>query len=121
MRPGDYGFESQNQDSNHVYQTHTKYWKNPEEFIPERFIDNSIDYKGQHFELLPFGTGRRGCPGIYMATTTIELALANLLYCFDWKLPYGMNEEDINMEELVGLSLTTNKKTPLNLVPVKLF
>uniref|UniRef100_A0A2N9HH89 Cytochrome P450 n=1 Tax=Fagus sylvatica TaxID=28930 RepID=A0A2N9HH89_FAGSY len=98
-----------------------KYWKNPEEFIPERFIDNSIDYKGQHFELLPFGAGRRGCPGIYMATTTIELALANLLYCFDWKLPYGMNEEDINMEEIVGLSLTTDKKTPLNLVPIKLF
>jgi cytochrome P450 len=98
-----------------------KYWKNPEEFMPERFIDNSVDYKGQHFELLPFGAGRRGCPGIYMATTTIELALANLLYFFDWKLPYGMKEEDINMEELVGLCLTTNKKTPLSLVPIKLF
>ncbi len=88
-----------------------KYWKNPEEFIPERFIDSPIDYKGQHFQLLSFGAGRRGCPGIYMATTTMELALANLLYFFDWKLPYGMKEEDINMEELVGLCLTTNKKT----------
>ena len=56
-----------------------------------------------------------------MATTTMELALANLLYFFDWKLPYGMKEEDINMEELVGLCLTTNKKTPLSLVPIKLF
>ncbi|KAG2701885.1 hypothetical protein I3760_06G065900 [Carya illinoinensis] len=98
-----------------------QYWKNPEEFIPERFIDSSIDYKGQNFEFLPFGAGRRGCPGIYMATSTIELALANLLYCFDWKLPPGMKEEDINMEESFGLSLTTSKKTPLNLVPVKLF
>ncbi|GMY26350.1 cytochrome P450 71B34-like [Fagus crenata] len=98
-----------------------KYWKNPEEFIPERFLNNSIDYKGQHFELLPFGAGRRGCPGIYMATTTIELALANLLYCFDWKLAYGMKEEDINMEEIADLAVTTSKKTALYLVPVKLF
>ena len=60
-----------------------KYWENPEEFIPERFMDNSIDYKGQNFELLTFGSGRRSCPGIYMATTTIELVLANLLYCFN--------------------------------------
>ncbi|KAM3712156.1 hypothetical protein ACJW30_01G162100 [Castanea mollissima] len=98
-----------------------KYWKNPEEFIPERFIDKSIDYKGQHFELLPFGAGRRTCPGMYMATTAIELALANLLYCFNWKLPYGMKEEDINMEEVVGPSNATNKKTALNLVPIKVF
>ncbi|KAG6650769.1 cytochrome P450 71B36-like isoform X2 [Carya illinoinensis] len=98
-----------------------QYWKNPEEFIPDRFIDSSVDYKGQNFEFLPFGAGRRGCPGIYMATSTIELALANLLYCFDWKLPPGMKEEDIDMEESLGLSLTTSKKTALNLVPVKLF
>ena len=58
---------------------------------------------------------------MYMATTTVELALANLLYCFNWKLPDGIKEEDINMEEKAGLSLTTNKKTALNLVPIKLF
>uniref|UniRef100_A0A7N2L888 Cytochrome P450 n=1 Tax=Quercus lobata TaxID=97700 RepID=A0A7N2L888_QUELO len=101
-----------------------KYWNNPEEFILERFIKSSTDYKGQNFELLPFGAGRRGCPGMYMATTTtIELALANLLYFFDWKLPDRMKEEDINMEESVGLyCLTTNKKkTSLNLVPIKVF
>ncbi|KAG2702068.1 hypothetical protein I3760_06G073900 [Carya illinoinensis] len=98
-----------------------QYWKNPEEFILERFIDSSVDYKGQNFEFLPFGAGRRGCPGMYMATSTIVLALANLLYCFNWKLPPGMKEEDINMEESLGLNLTTSKNTPLNLVPVKLF
>ncbi|KAK4841851.1 hypothetical protein QYF36_011521 [Acer negundo] len=95
-----------------------KYWKNPEEFYPERFMDNSIDYKGQNFEFLPFGSGRRICPGINLGLITSELALANLLYCFDWKLPNGMKEEDINMEEAAGVSLTLSKKTALYLVPV---
>ncbi|XP_048318966.1 cytochrome P450 71B10 isoform X3 [Ziziphus jujuba] len=95
------------------------YWKSPEEFIPERFVDSSTDFKGQHFELLPFGSGRRVCPGIYMATTMVELGLANLLYWFDWKLPDGMKEEDINMEEEAGISLTISKKIALNLVPAK--
>ncbi|KAB2041924.1 hypothetical protein ES319_D02G180900v1 [Gossypium barbadense] len=76
-------------------------WDNPKEFIPERFIDNPIDLKGQHFELLPFGGGRRICPGINMGMTVLELALANLLYFFDWKLPIGMREIDIDMEEKV--------------------
>ncbi|PON74642.1 Cytochrome P450, E-class, group I [Trema orientale] len=95
-------------------------WKDPEEFIPERFMDSSIDFKGQHFELLPFGSGRRVCPAIYLGTTTVELGLANLLYSFDWKLPDGIKEQkDINMDEAAGLSLTVSKKTALNLVPEK--
>ena len=54
-----------------------------------------------------------------LGTITIELVLANLVYCFDWKLPDGMQKEDINMEEQTGVSLTVSKKTPLCLVPVK--
>ncbi|KAH7515731.1 hypothetical protein FEM48_Zijuj10G0057500 [Ziziphus jujuba var. spinosa] len=92
-----------------------EYWENPEEFIPERFTNNSIDFKGQDFEFLPFGSGRRICPGMYMGTTTVELGLANLLYRFDWKLPDGMKEEDLNMEEKAGISLTISKKTDLQL------
>ncbi|KAL5826893.1 hypothetical protein ACOSQ3_018731 [Xanthoceras sorbifolium] len=95
-----------------------KYWKNPNEFYPERFMDNSVDLKGQHFELLPFGSGRRSCAGIHMGLIMSELPLANLLYCFDWKLPEGMKEEDLNMEEEIGVCLTICKKIPLNLVPV---
>ena len=98
-----------------------EYWKDPEEFIPERFMDSPVDFKGQHFELLPFGSGRRACPAMYMGVTTVELGLANLLYSFDWKLPDGMKEEDISMEETAGLSLTVPKKIPLRLVPVKHF
>ncbi|CAH8383477.1 unnamed protein product [Eruca vesicaria subsp. sativa] len=92
-------------------------WKDPEVFLPERFIDNNIDAKGQNFELLPFGSGRRICPGMYMGTTMVELGLANMLYQFDWKLPEGMVVEDIDMEESPGL--TVGKKKELLLVPVK--
>ncbi|XP_043715564.1 cytochrome P450 71B10-like [Telopea speciosissima] len=93
-----------------------KYWKNPEEFMPERFMDNSIDYKGTHFEYLPFGAGRRVCPAIYMGVSMVELTLANLLYAFDWGFPNGMKKEDINMDEEAGLSV--HKKAPLYLVPI---
>ncbi|KAI5391563.1 hypothetical protein KIW84_076393 [Lathyrus oleraceus] len=71
-------------------------WKNPEEFYPERFLESSINFLGKDFELIPFGAGRRICPGISMAAASLELILANLLYSFDWKLPHGLMEEDID-------------------------
>ncbi|XP_040988343.1 cytochrome P450 71A9-like [Juglans microcarpa x Juglans regia] len=92
-----------------------KYWKNPKEFRPERFLlDSSVDFKGQHFELLPFGAGRRGCPGIQFATQLIELALANLLHRFDWEMADAVRREELDMEEAVGL--TMHKKVPLLLM-----
>ncbi|XP_042518067.1 cytochrome P450 71B37-like [Macadamia integrifolia] len=93
-----------------------RYWKNPDEFDPERFMENPLDVKGHSFEFLPFGSGRRICPGMNMGIANVELALANLLYTFDWKLPNGTTIEDINMDELFPLTL--NKKTPLMLVPI---
>ncbi|KAL1199945.1 Cytochrome P450 71B19 [Cardamine amara subsp. amara] len=94
-----------------------KLWRNPEEFNPERFIDNPVDYRGQHFELLPFGSGRRICPGMAMGMATVELGLLNLLYFFDWKLSDGMTHKDIDVEE--AGTLTVVKKVPLKLVPVR--
>lgn len=91
-------------------------WEDPDDFLPERFINSSIDYKGHDFELIPFGAGRRGCPGIYFATMTVELVLANLLYSFDWKLPVGMNKEDMDMDEAFGI--VVHKKSALHLCPV---
>ncbi|XP_050377804.1 cytochrome P450 71A9-like [Argentina anserina] len=88
-----------------------KCWENPDEFSPERFLDSSIDYKGNHFEFLPFGAGRRGCPGMDFVLQLVELVLANLLYRFDWELPHGMKREDLDMEEAAGL--TIQKKIPL--------
>jgi hypothetical protein len=83
-----------------------------------RFLDSSCDFNGQSFEYLPFGSGRRICPGIHMGSITVEIILSNLLHCFDWILPHGMQKEDINMEEKAGVSLAPSKKTPVILVPV---
>ncbi|CAA7051838.1 unnamed protein product [Microthlaspi erraticum] len=92
-----------------------KHWESPEDFIPERFIDSSIYYKGQNFELLPFGSGRRICPGIAMAIPILELGLLNLLYFFDWRLPDGMIDQGVDMEE--NGTISVGKKRPLLLVP----
>jgi len=94
-----------------------KTWENPDEFYPERFEGSEIDFRGQNFELLPFGAGRRICPGLTMGVTAVEFTLANLLHCFDWELPKGMKKEDVSLEEDGGL--TVHKKLPLYLVPVE--
>ncbi|KAL5702626.1 hypothetical protein ACHQM5_027821 [Ranunculus cassubicifolius] len=89
-------------------------WEKPDEFYPERFIGKSIDVKGLDFELLPFGSGRRMCPGYALGLKVIQATLANLLHGFSWSLPDKMKPEDLNMEEIFGLS--TPMKYPLEAV-----
>ncbi|MFS7906311.1 putative psoralen synthase [Helianthus anomalus] len=64
-------------------------WEEPEKFRPERFLNTTIDYKGFNFEFVPFGAGRRGCPGINFSMVLNEFALANLVYKFDFALLPG--------------------------------
>lgn len=89
-------------------------WEDPEEMRPERFLNSSIDFKGQDFELIPFGGGRRGCPGTLFAANVNELALANVLHRFDFSLPEGECSEDMDVSEIS--SITIRKKTPLIVV-----
>lgn len=90
-------------------------WDEPNEFIPERFIGKNIDVTGTNFELLPFGAGRRMCPGYALGLKIIESSLANLLHGFNWKLPNSMQRDGVNMEEIFGLTIP--KKIPLVTVP----
>ncbi|XP_019172767.1 PREDICTED: cytochrome P450 CYP736A12-like [Ipomoea nil] len=78
-------------------------WTNPEKFIPERFEGSNIDYRGRHFELIPFGSGRRICPGLQLGITLVRLVVAQLLHCFDWEFPNSMPYEELDMTEQFGL------------------
>nr|GMD26732.1 cytochrome P450 83B1-like [Ipomoea batatas] len=91
-----------------------EYWEDSEEFRPERFLNSGIDYKGQDFELIPFGAGRRICPGLNMGIASVEVILANLLYSFEWEMPPGLKRDEIDTEVLPGI--TMQKKIPLCLL-----
>ncbi|KAL7099120.1 hypothetical protein ACP275_09G062900 [Erythranthe tilingii] len=95
-----------------------KYWENPDCFEPERFLDDlvQVDYKGNHFEYIPFGAGRRICPAISLGIANVELPLAMLLYHFDWMLPHGMKHNEMDMAEEFGASAKRAKD--LYVVPV---
>jgi len=80
-------------------------WKNAEEFIPERFENSGIDVRGHDFSLLPFGSGRRNCPGMSFALLMVPLVLAQLVHCFDWKLPDGVSPLELDMKEKYGFSM----------------
>ncbi|GMN31017.1 hypothetical protein TIFTF001_044538 [Ficus carica] len=94
----------------------SRYWIEPESFIPERFLDSSVDYKGINFEYIPFGAGRRICPGISFGMSNVELQLALLLYHFDWILPNGMKPEDLDMTDSFGTAV--RRKYGLLLIPI---
>uniref|UniRef100_A0A7N0V7C3 Cytochrome P450 n=1 Tax=Kalanchoe fedtschenkoi TaxID=63787 RepID=A0A7N0V7C3_KALFE len=93
-------------------------WDSPERFEPERFLGSDVDMRGGggRFELVPFGGGRRMCPGIPLASRMIHLMLGSLIHSFDWKLEGGAKMEDIDMDDKFGLSL--QKARPLRAVPL---
>ncbi|KAE8702121.1 Cytochrome P450 71A1 [Hibiscus syriacus] len=91
-------------------------WENPEEFIPERFANSSIDFQSQDFHYIPFGFGRRACPGMPFGIASTEYVMASLVCWFDWKLPDGETAENLDMNDMYGVTL--HKKIPLHAVPV---
>ncbi|XP_050228753.1 desmethyl-deoxy-podophyllotoxin synthase-like [Mercurialis annua] len=91
------------------------YWYEAEKFFPERFIGSPIEYKGGNFEYLPFGYGRRTCPGSLFGLANVELPLAYLLYQFDWELPNAKNKEDLDMAE--EFSTVARRQNDLYLIP----
>ncbi|KDP32263.1 hypothetical protein JCGZ_14784 [Jatropha curcas] len=94
----------------------SRYWIEAEKFFPERFQNNSIDFKGNDFEFIPFGAGRRMCPGIAYGMAVVELVIANLLYHFDWEQPNGIEPHHLDMSESFGI--TARRKNELHLIPI---
>ncbi|KAG6471366.1 desmethyl-deoxy-podophyllotoxin synthase-like [Zingiber officinale] len=98
-----------------------RYWDDATEFEPERFAAGGrscgVDSKGTNLELIPFGAGRRMCPGSTFGMATVELVLACLLYYFDWEMPVpgdgrpAKKPMELDMEE--EFMLACHKKTQL--------
>ncbi|KAH1069646.1 Cytochrome P450 98A2 [Glycine max] len=86
-------------------------WKDPLEFRPERFLEEDVDMKGHDFRLLPFGAGRRVCPGAQLGINLVTSMLGHLLHHFCWTPPEGMKPEEIDMGENPGL--VTYMRTPI--------
>ncbi|CAL0313441.1 unnamed protein product [Lupinus luteus] len=84
------------------------FWKNAISFSPERFIGSTIDVKGQSFQLTPFGSGRRICPGSPLAMRMVPSMLGSLINTFDWKLENDMNPKDMDLDQ------------PLRAIPIKI-
>ncbi|KAJ0444411.1 putative geraniol 8-hydroxylase [Helianthus annuus] len=93
-------------------------WSDPQRFEPERFLDVEIDFKGRDFEFIPFGAGRRMCPGLPLADIMLHLMLGTLIHKFDWKIEGGMRTQDMDMTDKFGFTL--KKNLPLMAIPVKL-
>ncbi|XP_076952899.1 germacrene A hydroxylase-like [Bidens hawaiensis] len=92
-----------------------EYWKDADSFVPERFEKCSTNIIGADYEYLPFGAGRRMCPGSVLGLVNVQLPLANILYHFNWKLPKGASHDQLDMTESFGA--TVQRKTGLILVP----
>ncbi|KAI4314791.1 hypothetical protein L6164_027664 [Bauhinia variegata] len=93
-------------------------WEDPETFKPWRFLKQGApDFKGSNFEFIPFGSGRRSCPGMQLGLYALELAVAHLVHCFSWELPDGMKPSEMDTNDVFGL--TAPRATRLMAVPRK--
>jgi cytochrome P450 len=90
-------------------------WDEPSAFKPERFVESELEYRGQNFELIPFGAGRRICPGLPLAHRMVHVVTASLLHFFNWSLPDGITPDNMDMTEKFGITL--QRASPLIAIP----
>ncbi|KAL5722170.1 hypothetical protein ACHQM5_005721 [Ranunculus cassubicifolius] len=93
-----------------------KMWSDTaEDFCPERFNNVEIDIRGPDYKMIPFGAGRRKCPGTELGLRTVKLVLAQILHCFSLELPNGVSPADIDTKEIFGIAI--RRVNPLHIVP----
>ncbi|XP_031482875.1 cytochrome P450 84A1-like [Nymphaea colorata] len=86
-------------------------WPDANKFMPDRFAsEGAPDFKGSNFELIPFGSGRRSCPGMQLGLYTLELAVARMVHSFTWALPDGMKAGELDMSDTSGLTAPRAKQ-----------
>ncbi|KAJ4787203.1 Cytochrome P450 76C4 [Rhynchospora pubera] len=93
-------------------------WPDPLKFRPERFLESDIDFKGRDFELIPFGAGRRICPGMPLAYRMVHLMLGSLLHRFEWKLPEEEAKNGLDMSEKFGVTLAMARHLKVIAIPI---
>ncbi|KAL0452611.1 UNVERIFIED_CONTAM: putative (S)-N-methylcoclaurine 3'-hydroxylase isozyme 2 [Sesamum latifolium] len=91
-------------------------WKDATSFKPDRFLGSKVDFRGNHFEFIPFSSGRRMCPGYQMGFRNVQLVAACLIHYFDWSLPDGKNPENLDMADVVHAGGLWREK-PLFMIP----
>ncbi|XP_010029715.2 cytochrome P450 84A1 [Eucalyptus grandis] len=80
-------------------------WEDPDTFKPSRFLNEGApDFKGSNFEFIPFGSGRRSCPGMQLGLYGLEFSVANLIHSFTWELPDGQKPGEMDMSDVFGLT-----------------
>ncbi|XP_068636122.1 geraniol 8-hydroxylase-like [Aristolochia californica] len=92
-------------------------WNDATSFMPERFMESEVDYRGTDFGFIPFGASRRMCPGWPLAVRVVHLMVASLVHSFDWNLPVAVTPEKMDMTDKFGVTL--RKAVPLLAVPVE--
>lgn len=90
-------------------------WDDPLSFKPDRFLESKIDYRGQNFELIPFGAGRRICAGIPLAHRMLHVVLGSLVHEFDWSVDAIGKNAIMDTREKMGV--TVRKLVPLKAIP----
>lgn len=90
-------------------------WDDPLCFRPERFLDSNVEYKGQNYEFIPFGAGRRMCAGVPLAHRVLNLVLGSLLHHFEWELEENVTPATMDMKDRKGI--TVRKFEPLKAIP----
>ncbi|KAM3339787.1 xanthotoxin 5-hydroxylase CYP82C4 [Capsicum galapagoense] len=91
-------------------------YSEPDKFMPERFLNEhlNVDARGQHFEFIPFGSGRRSCPGINFATQVAHLIIGRLIQGFNFDTPSNL---PVDMSEGQGITMPKAKSVDVVITP----